>query len=69
MEILLNDGGELSSGERIMVLLAWNFWNGSGEIRFADAVRILDGKKSEDVGNAGRGDGGRGNGDGPLARI
>ncbi len=35
-------GGPLSSGERIMLLVAWAFWNGAEKATLADVVNRLD---------------------------
>lgn len=40
--LLESDGGPLSSGERIMVLAAWNIWNDSGKVSLGDAIHRLD---------------------------
>jgi hypothetical protein len=42
MALLEADGGPLSSGERIVVLTAWNIWNGSGNTSLGDAIHRLD---------------------------
>lgn len=44
--LLEQDGGPLSSGERILLLAAWAFWNGSGELRLADVIERLDARPS-----------------------
>jgi Ohr subfamily peroxiredoxin len=41
-ELLEADGGPLSSGERIVLLAAWTFWNGSGGLRLAEVLEQLD---------------------------
>ena len=38
-----SNGGALSSGERVVVLAAWAFWNGHGGLSFADVIERLDG--------------------------
>jgi hypothetical protein len=43
IEIMETGGGPLSSGERIMVLAAWAFWNGHGGATVADVIERLDG--------------------------
>ena len=40
--LLEDDGGPLSTGERVMLLIAFAFWNGSGTLRFAEIVESLD---------------------------
>lgn len=40
--LLQDDGGPLSSGERILLLAAWAFWNGEGGLRLAEIVQQLD---------------------------
>ena len=42
MAVLENDGGALSSGERIVVLIAWSLWNGQGRVTVADVLHRLD---------------------------
>lgn len=42
MALLEADGGPLSSGERVVVLAAWNIWNGSGNVSLSDVVHRLD---------------------------
>jgi hypothetical protein len=42
LELLDANGGPLSSGERIMLLVTFAFWNGRGELRFAEIVETLD---------------------------
>jgi hypothetical protein len=41
------DGGPLSSGERVMLLAAWAFWNGSGGLTLADVLERLDVEPAE----------------------
>ena len=43
IEIMEANGGPLSSGERIVILAAWAFWNGCGGVSFADVIERLDG--------------------------
>jgi hypothetical protein len=38
-----SNGGALSSGERVVILAAWAFWNGHDALSFADVVECLDG--------------------------
>jgi hypothetical protein len=40
--LLESNGGPLSSGERVMVLAAWAFWNGSGGVTLADVLERVD---------------------------
>jgi len=35
-------GGPLSSGERIMLMVAWAFWNGAEQSKLADVIHRLD---------------------------
>jgi hypothetical protein len=42
VSLLKRNGGPLSAGERIMLLTAWNIWNGRGEVNLGDAVHRLD---------------------------
>jgi hypothetical protein len=46
-ELLQADGGPLSSGERVMLLSAWAFWNGSGGVTLTDVLEGLDGAPAE----------------------
>lgn len=39
---LAQDGGPLSSGERVLLLTAWTLWNGEGGIGLGDIVDFLD---------------------------
>jgi hypothetical protein len=41
------DGGPLSCGERVMLLAAWAFWNGSGGVTLAELVERLDAEPAE----------------------
>jgi hypothetical protein len=43
MALLQSDGGPLSSGERMVILIAWSLWNGQGHVTVADALHRLDG--------------------------
>jgi hypothetical protein len=45
--LLESDGGPLSSGERVMLLAAWAFWNGSGGLSLAEVLERLDGEPAE----------------------
>jgi hypothetical protein len=40
--IMEANGGPLSSGERVVILAAWAFWNGHDGVSFADVVERLD---------------------------
>ena len=40
--LLEANGGPLSSGERVMLLAAWAFWNGSGGVTLAEVLERLD---------------------------
>ena len=42
-DLLERDGGPLSSGERMVLLVAWSIWNGSGQVTVGDVLRQLDG--------------------------
>lgn len=46
-ELLEADGGYLSSGERVMLLATWAFWNGSGGLTLAEVLERLDGEPAE----------------------
>ena len=39
-ELLEANGGPLSSGERVMLLAAWAFWNGSGGATLAEVLEL-----------------------------
>ncbi|MCW5831344.1 MAG: hypothetical protein KIS78_02670 [Labilithrix sp.] len=41
------NGGPLSSGERVMLLAAWAFWNGSGGLTLAEILASLDPERAE----------------------
>jgi hypothetical protein len=51
MELLEADGGPLSSGERVMLLAAFAFWNGSGGLTFVDVIERLDRERGEALGS------------------
>jgi hypothetical protein len=46
-DLLERDGGPLSSGERVMLLAAWAFWNGSGGLTLAEVLERLDAEPAE----------------------
>jgi hypothetical protein len=46
-ELLQAYGSALSSGERVMLLAAWAFWNGSGGVTLADVLERLDSATAE----------------------
>jgi hypothetical protein len=46
-ELLESDGGPLSAGERVMLLSAWAFWNGSGGLTLAEVVGRLDRERAQ----------------------
>jgi hypothetical protein len=46
-DLLAADGGPLSSGERVVFLAAWAFWNGSGGLTLAEILERLDGEPTE----------------------
>ena len=48
-ELLDAGGGPLSSGERIVLLASFAFWNGRGGLRLADVIEFLDGSPSEAI--------------------
>ncbi len=45
--LLRENGGPLSSGERVMLLAAWAFWNGSGGVTLAELLERLDAEPAE----------------------
>jgi hypothetical protein len=49
VELLEADGGPLSSGERIVLLAAFAFWNGGGGLRLAEIIEVLDVGPSEAI--------------------
>jgi hypothetical protein len=46
-ELLQVDGEPLSSGERVMLLASWAFWNGSGGVTLAEVLERLDSAPAE----------------------
>jgi hypothetical protein len=46
-DLLAADGGPLSSGERVVLLAAWAFWNGSGGLTLAEVLERLEGEPAE----------------------
>lgn len=42
IHLLEQDGGPLSSGERLVVLSAFALWNGRGGVRLSDIIESLD---------------------------
>ena len=50
-ELLKEDGGPMSAGERIMFLVAWAVWNGHGKVLLADVVERLDDSNLEAIGS------------------
>jgi hypothetical protein len=46
-KLLEADGGPLSSGERVMLLASWAFWNGSGGVTLAELLERLDSTPTE----------------------
>jgi hypothetical protein len=49
-ELLRAQGGPLSHGEKVMVFLAWSFWNGNGGLTVAELVDTLDRENLSAVG-------------------
>ncbi len=47
---VLDDRDALSSGERLMVLVAWDVWNGHGKVHIERLLRTLDGDNLRHVG-------------------
>lgn len=43
IETMEANGGPLSSGERVVALSAWAFWNGHDGVSLADVIERLDG--------------------------
>jgi hypothetical protein len=46
-KLLEANGGPLSSGERVVLLAAWAFWNGSGGLTVAEVLERLDTEPAE----------------------
>jgi hypothetical protein len=44
IDLLQKNGEGLSSGERVLFLAAWELWNSTGQLRFADLLRLDDAK-------------------------
>lgn len=49
--LLPQEGGPMSTGERIMFLAAWALWNGHGTVLLADVVDRLDEPNIECLGS------------------
>lgn len=43
------EGNPLSSGEDLMLRIAFDFWNGMGKASFAKVVKVLDNRRTQDV--------------------
>lgn len=50
-ELLAQDGGPMSTGERVMFLAAFALWNGHGKVLFADVCDRLDRPNLECLGS------------------
>ena len=48
--LLAENGGALSGGERVMLLVAWALWNGSGMLTLAELLQEMDGEHLAAVG-------------------
>jgi hypothetical protein len=48
--LLESDGGPLSSGERIVLLSAWQLWSGEGKVTLGDVAYRLDGRNLRAIG-------------------
>jgi hypothetical protein len=46
-ELLAANGGPLSSGERVVLLATWAFWNGSGGLTLAEVLAQMHGEAAE----------------------
>jgi hypothetical protein len=44
--LLKQNGGSLSSNERVLLLSAWTLWNGDGGVTLGDIVNRLDGERT-----------------------
>jgi hypothetical protein len=51
ISLLECDGGYLSSGERQMLMVAFDFWNGTGKATIAGLLATLDGDHLSDIGS------------------
>ncbi len=49
-ELLDQNGGPLSSGERVVLLVAWALWNGAGNLTVAELVERLFGSHLAAIG-------------------
>lgn len=45
LALLRDKGGYLSSGERLMLFVAFDFWNGQGNAEFGKLINVLDADK------------------------
>ena len=45
IKLLHTRGGYLSSGERLMLFVAFDFWNGQGNAEFPKLINVLDSNK------------------------
>jgi hypothetical protein len=45
--LMEQDGGPLSSGERVLLLAAFALWNGRGSLHLADVIEKLDARPTE----------------------
>ena len=48
-QLLEADGGSLSTGERIVLLAAYAFWTGRGDVRLSEILETLDAGPTEAV--------------------
>lgn len=47
LELLEARGGPLSHGEQLMLLVAFDFWNGHGEAELGDLLAVFDAERIE----------------------
>lgn len=45
LRLLDERGGAMSHGEALVLLASFDFWNGHGEVKFADLLAVLDGMR------------------------
>jgi hypothetical protein len=51
LELLADRGGPLSHGEALVLLAAFDFWNGQGKVELGEILAVLDGDRIELLGS------------------
>ena len=51
IELFRDRGGPLSHGQKLMLLAAYDIWNGRGEVTLGDLLSVLDGTNLEALGS------------------